>query len=109
MLNAIAGASTTITNGNATAMASTRTASRRAMATRGEDNNITGSSVHAEIDQIDTNCTPRNGAITAGSSKGAQNAIAASRRSGLSGQAMSASVARLGRVIANARINGTAT
>ena len=66
MANAIAGAIATMTNGNATASARTPTASRRAIATSGEDNSITGNSAKADIDQSDTKRRPANGAIKAG-------------------------------------------
>src|SRR5260370_42710910 len=90
------GAIATMANGNTTASARMRAASRRAMATSGEDNSTTGSSVQADIDQIDTNRMPANGATNAGPSSTAQNATAASRRSGVAGHAMSAIAARLG-------------
>src|ERR1700745_3936612 len=79
MANAIAGAIATMTNGNATASARTPTASRRGMATRGEDNSITGNNAKADIDQSDTKRSPVRGAIKAGISGTAQNAVAASR------------------------------
>src|SRR5262245_57254216 len=64
--NAIAGAIATMTNGNATASARTPTASRRGIATSGEDNSMTGNNAKADMDQSDTKRRPSNGAIKAG-------------------------------------------
>src|SRR5258708_28231081 len=97
MANAIAGAIATMTNGNATASARTPTASRRGIATSGEDNSITGNNAKADIDQSDTKRRPANGAIKAGSSSPVQNAGAASRRAGAGGHAMSLTAAPPGR------------
>src|SRR5258708_1650284 len=109
MANAIAGAIATMTNGNATASARTPTASRRGIATSGEDNSITGNNAKADIDQSDTKRRPANGAINAGSSSTVQNAGAASRRAGEDGQAMSLTAARLGRPTTATIKSGTAT
>src|SRR2546429_5607546 len=95
--NAIAGAIATMTNGNATASARTPTASRRAIATSGEDNSITGNNAKADIDQSDTKRSPVRGAIKAGISSTVQNAVAASRPAGEAGHAMSLTAPRLGR------------
>src|ERR1700681_953227 len=109
MPNAIAGATAIITNGNTTASARTRIALLRLIATSGEDSSMTGNSVHADMDQSDTSCTPAKGATTAGTTSPTQNATAASRRSGVVGQAMSLTAARVGRVTRNAITSGTAT
>src|SRR5712691_6964892 len=101
MPKAIAGASATMMNGNTTASAMTRVASRRPIATNGEDRSITGNSVQADMDQSETSWRPARGATTAGNSKVAQNATAASRRSGVVGQAMSFKAAKLGRAATN--------
>ena len=84
-------------------------ASRRLIVTSGEDNSMTGSSVQADIDQSDTRRTPVKGATRAGTSSTAQNAAAASRRSGAVGQAISLMAAPLGRAATNTMISGTAT
>src|SRR5258708_13812015 len=89
MANAIAGAIATMTNGNATASARTPTASRRGIATSGEDNSITGNNAKADIDQSDTKRRPANGAIKAGSSSTLQNPVAPRRRAGEDGHAQS--------------------
>src|ERR1700719_27691 len=97
MADAIAGAIATITNGNATASARTPTASRRAIATSGEDSSITGNNAKADIDQSDTKGRAATAAIRAGISSTPQNALAASRRVGEDGHAMPFTAARLGR------------
>ena len=96
-VNAIAGAAATMTNGKVAASVMMPMASRRAIETSGEESSITGSRVQADIDQSDARRTPMSGATTAGTSSTAQNASAASRRSGVVGQAMSWSAARFGR------------
>src|SRR5262249_44264484 len=80
MTKATAGAAATMTTGNATATVRTRTASRRASATSGDDSSMTGNKVKADIDHSDTSRTPANGAIAAGVSSTAQNAAAAKLR-----------------------------
>src|SRR5436190_19875055 len=109
MPTAIAGAAAIMTSGNTIASASTRSASRRVIATSGDDSSMTGNSVQADIDQIDTRCTRASGANTAGTTSTAQKASAASRRSAVAGQAMSFSVAGFGRAASATMINGTAT
>ena len=64
-------------------------ASRRLMATSGDASSITGSSVHADIDHSEVRRKPASGATTAGTSSTAQNATAASLRSGAAGHTMS--------------------
>src|SRR5258707_3196761 len=109
MANAIAGAIATMTNGNATASARTATAWGRGIGTSGEDNSITGNNAKADIDQSDTKRRPANGAIKAGSSSTVQNAVAASRRAGEDGHAMSLTAAPLGRATTATIKSGTAT
>src|SRR4030095_4396793 len=82
MTNAIAGAIATMTKGNATASVRTPTASRRVIATSGDDSSITGRSVKADMDQSETSRTPVKGAISGGASSTAQNTAAARRRAG---------------------------
>src|ERR1700737_4643522 len=94
----MAGATATMTSGNAIAAAKMRTASLRAGLISGEDNNMTGSSVQADIDQSEVSRTPIAGAIKAGSSNGAQNDTAARRRLGSGGQPMSLRVFPSGRI-----------
>ena len=98
-----------MTNGNTTASVTIPAASRRLIATSGDDNSMTGSSVQADIDQSDTRRTPANGATRAGASNTAQNAAAASRRSGDLGQAISLRAAALGRAATSTISSGTAT
>src|SRR5215470_10742010 len=109
MPNPIAGASATMMNGKATASATIRVASRRAIATSGEDKSNTGNSVQADMDQSETSCRPASGAMSAGNSKVAQNATAASRRSGVVGQAISRKAARFGRAATATMTSGIAT
>src|SRR5215468_8202954 len=109
MPNAMTGASAIMTNGKTAASTTMRVASRRPMATSGDDSSITGSRVHADIDQSDTTCTPAKGDSAAGNSNVAQNAVAARRRSGVAGHAMSAMAARLGRARTTTIMTGTAT
>src|SRR6266481_9756703 len=109
MPNAIAGAMTTMTNGNTTASTRTRTASRRLIATRGEDRSMAGRSVHADMVQSEFNRIQVRIAMTGGSSSVAQNASAASLRSGVAGHAISLRTARLGRAATKTRTSGTAT
>src|SRR5262249_4701342 len=109
MANAIAGATATMTIGNATASAKTPTASRRVIATSGEDKSMTGNNANADMDQSDTKRRPANGAIKAGSSSTAQNAVAASWCAGDNGHAMSLTAARLGRATTATITSGTAT
>src|SRR5262249_61362542 len=104
-----AGEPATRTMGNAPASARTPTASRRVIATSGEDKSMTGNNANADIDQSDTKRRPANGAIKAGSSSTVQNAVAASRRAGEDGHAMSLTAARLGRATTATITSGTAT
>src|SRR5262249_10002358 len=87
----------------------TPTASRRVIGTSGEDKSMTGNKAKADIDQSDTKRRPANGAIKAGSSGTAQNAVAASRRAGDDGHAMSLTAARLGRATTATITSRTAT
>ena len=105
----IAGAAATIAAGNAAASVRMPTASRRLIATNGEDSSMTGSSVHADMVQSDVRRTPANGATNAGASSTAQNASAASRRWGCAGHAMSLTVAPAGRAAMATMMRGTAT
>src|SRR6266511_4185229 len=109
MTNAIPGAIATMTKGNATASVRTPTASRRVIATSGDDSSIAGRSVKADMDQSETSRTPVKGAISGGASSTAQNTAAARRRAGDDGQTMSLTAARLGRAITNRTKSGTAT
>ena len=77
--------------------------------TAGGDSSSTGSSVQADIDHSEVSSMPPAKAPTAGSSKGAQNAAAASLRSVSAGHTMSAIVARLGRATASTMSTGIAT
>jgi hypothetical protein len=79
------------------------------IATSGEDNSITGNNAKADIDQSDTKRSPVKGAIKAGISSTVQNAVAASRRAGKDGHAMSLTAARLGRATTATIKSGTAT
>src|SRR3954452_7062818 len=109
MTSPIAGERASMTSGNATAIATIRTASARRTEMRGEDNSMTGNSVHADMDHNEVSRTARSGASNAGNTSVAQNAAAASRRSAAPGQAMSASALPVGRAIANTTRSGTQT
>ena len=80
-----------------------------AIVTFGDDSSSTGSSVQAGIDHSEVISVPLASAPAAGSSKGPQNAAAASRRSLSPGHTMSAIVARFGRAAASTMITGIAT
>src|SRR5262249_9321175 len=109
MMNAIAGASATITKGKTTATVSTPATSRRVSETSGDDSSMTGNKLKADIDHSDTSRTPANGAITAGVSSTAQNAATAKRRCGDAGHAMSLTAAAVGRAMKSTSSRGTAT
>ena len=98
-----------MTSGSATAKASRRRVSTAEIVIACGDSSSTGNSVQADIDHSEVMSVPLASAPTTGSSKGPQNAAAASRRSGSAGHTISASVARLGRPATNAMITGTAT
>src|SRR5262249_62027645 len=98
-----------MTMGKGTGSARTPTGARRVMATSGEDRSMTGNNANADIDQSDTKRRPANGAIKAGSSSTAPNAVAASRRAGDDGHAMSLTAARLGRATTATITSGIAT
>ena len=83
-----------MTIGMTTAAARMRRVSMSRMVTAGGDSSSTGSSVQADIDHSEVISMPLTSAATAGSSNGAQNAAAASRRSVSAGHSMSAIVAR---------------
>ena len=72
-----------MTSGSATAMASRRRVSTPEIVIAGGDSSSTGSSVQADIDHSEVMSVPLASAPTTGSSKGPQNAAAASRRSGV--------------------------
>src|SRR5262245_31925652 len=78
---AIAGDAINETTGTATARARIARASRRTMAIPGEDSNITGSSVHIDIDHRPTGLKPTINAAATGLNSGPQNDNATSRRS----------------------------
>src|SRR5262249_30053978 len=107
--NAIAGAIATMTNGNATASARTPTASRRVIATSGEDKSMTGNNAKADTDESHTKGRPATGAIRAGSSAPPKTPPAAGRRGGDAGPAMPWTAARLGRATTATIKSGTAT
>src|SRR5271166_4915533 len=107
--NATAGAIAIMTNGKVAASVTSHVAARRPTVTRGEDRSTTGNSVQADIDHNDVSRTWVSTATIGGSTKVAQNATVASRRSGDVGQAMSSIAARVGRIKAKRMTSGTAT
>src|SRR6516164_2337946 len=103
------GAAPIMTKGSASASAATPAASLRVMVTSGEDSSMTGNKVQADIDHSEVSRTPMSGASTAGSSSVAQNDAAASLRSAVAGQTMSATVFRAGRATNSTITSGTET
>ncbi len=83
------GAAISITNGTASAAPTTRLVSTGLNVTCGDDSSSTGNSVNAGIDHSELITLPLASAPITGSSNGAQNAAAASRRSLSAGQIMS--------------------
>ena len=106
---AMAGAAATIATGRTTAIATIVSTARRSSEMSGDDSSTTGKSAHADIDHSAARLMSASGATSAGRRSGAQNATATSRRAGVSGQSMSRSAARVGRVAASAKSTGNTT
>src|SRR5215468_6897820 len=103
---AIAGDAINETTGTATARARIARASRRTMAIPGEDSNITGSSVHIDIDHRPTGLKPTINAAATGLNSGPQNDNATSRRSFSPGQTRSVNVGKEGQAATSTRPTG---
>src|SRR6516165_9027790 len=103
------GAIASMISGKTSAAAKMRAASLRATVISGEDNSMTGSKVHADIDQSEVSRTPIAGAINAGSPSVAQNDTAVRCRLGSGGQAMSLRVFPSGRIKKITTRRGTQT
>src|SRR5260221_9229275 len=105
---AIAGDAISITTGNSAAPNRMRRASSARTVIAVDDNSTTGNSEKTGIDHSELISARLATAPTTGSNSGAQNAVAATRRSFSRGQMMSASIFAFGRAVARAMIIGTA-
>src|SRR5262249_52306053 len=106
---ATAGDTSSETTGTATARARIVRASRQTMEIAGEDSNITGNSVHIDIDHRPTGLKPQINAAATGLSRGPQNDNATSRRLDSLGHATSANVGRDGQAAISVTTTGIAT